>query len=182
MRRPHLNLTKTDREAIRRLRTGHYLDDLQDALFIAGLTQLDLEALPEAIDEPPVFADGLAAVVVYYSHRDAGGWNLERHRRKIPAAEYGRLQAAKVRRLKNDGRLRWEGWKVIRVWSHQIDEDLVGVTKKILDAVRKGRRDAARHPRSRRSADQEEAHSSVAGAGTPPSAPADHGGEEAPPD
>jgi DNA mismatch endonuclease (patch repair protein) len=73
------------------------------------------------------------------------GYRYPAWRRKITAVYWRRkIQSNRSRDQRNFALLRRKGWKVVRVWGHQIKADLPAVVSKIIETTK----NAARNSRS----------------------------------
>ena len=72
------------------------------------------------------------------------GWDFENKRRKLPAYWIDKIEANQRRDRRNSTELREMGWLVIRVWGHEVLDDVEAVADRIESVVR------ARTPKRRR--------------------------------
>jgi DNA mismatch endonuclease (patch repair protein) len=64
------------------------------------------------------------------------GWRLSAWDHKLTPFWREKLRANRVRDLRNFCRLRTRGWTVIRIWGHQIKNDLSSCIERVLRAYR----------------------------------------------
>nr|WP_257730318.1 very short patch repair endonuclease [Rhodoplanes sp. Z2-YC6860] len=60
------------------------------------------------------------------------GWRFSTWRHKLSEKWEAKIEANRRRDSRNHARLRRSGWKVIRVWQHQIEGDLASVRRRLL--------------------------------------------------
>lgn len=63
------------------------------------------------------------------------GWKFNEWRDKLSEAWEAKISANRARDARNHRRLRRMGWKVIRLWEHQIERDCAKCIAKILAAI-----------------------------------------------
>ena len=86
----------------------------------------DITGCPDVV----VRASGLA---VFIDGDFWHGWRFSKVKHKLPATYWRKKIASNVKRdIKIRKKLAAEGWKVIRIWEHQIKNDLVGAVNKII--------------------------------------------------
>ena len=64
------------------------------------------------------------------------GWDFENKRRKLPAYWVEKIEANQRRDRKSSTELTEMGWLVIRVWGHEVLDDVEAVADRIESAVR----------------------------------------------
>ena len=63
------------------------------------------------------------------------GWQFPRKRHKLSLKWELKIEANRKRDARNHRKLRKQGWKVIRIWEHQIKRDLGACVGRIMDAL-----------------------------------------------
>ncbi|MDQ3330746.1 MAG: very short patch repair endonuclease [Planctomycetota bacterium] len=63
------------------------------------------------------------------------GWRFPRWRDKLPPYWQQKIERNRRRDRSNFQKLRRTGWRVIRVWGHEMDRDLDAVVARIADAT-----------------------------------------------
>lgn len=78
------------------------------------------------------------------------------HGYRFPSWEYKvsefwrkKITKNRERDRKNHRLLRSMGWKVVRIWQHQIDRDLVGCVNRVISLVRDRQGSAKTHPKDK---------------------------------
>jgi DNA mismatch endonuclease (patch repair protein) len=79
-----------------------------------------------------------ARVVVFIDGDYWHGWRFPNWRRKLGAYWQQKIEGNRRRDRRNCDRLRRAGWRVIRVWEHQIERDARCCIDRIDEAVRSG--------------------------------------------
>ena len=77
------------------------------------------------------------------------GWRFPLWRDALPPYWQKKIERNRRRDRSNVGKLRRQGWKVLRIWGHQVNRDLESVLIKVERALKRG---AFASSRSRRSA------------------------------
>lgn len=67
------------------------------------------------------------------------GWRLPAWEHKLPQFWRDKLRTNRARDRRNFGKLRSQGWKVIRLWQHQITTNLEGSIARITATVARNR-------------------------------------------
>ncbi len=63
------------------------------------------------------------------------GWRFPQWKMKLSEAWEAKIEANRSRDRRNHARLRRQGWKVVRLWEHQVHADLESAFGKVLDAL-----------------------------------------------
>ena len=89
----------------------------------------------------PDFVFTKARVVVFVDGDFWHGWRYPIWKHKLSDAWQTKIERTRLRDRRTFRRLRRMGWKVVRVWGHEVERDLagaVGRVKSLLDASRDG--------------------------------------------
>ena len=65
------------------------------------------------------------------------GWRFQIWRHKLPDFWRDKISGNRERDQKNYGKLRRLGWKVVRIWEHQLELDAIACIARIVRALRK---------------------------------------------
>ena len=95
----------------------------------------------------PDFVFRRARVAVFIDGDFWHGWRFARWRIKLTDKWERKIAANMKRDIRNHAKLRRAGWKVVRIWEHQLERDADNCLRRILVAVDIGR--AARPGRDR---------------------------------
>jgi DNA mismatch endonuclease (patch repair protein) len=68
------------------------------------------------------------------------GWHFSSWSHKLPPYWQQKIDRTRRRDAKNHRRLRRAGWRVLRIWGHQIEGDFDLVLRRLKDIVRQRRR------------------------------------------
>ena len=115
-----------------KLKNGSLEKLVQRELRIRGLRfQRHAKGLPGRPDI--VFRDQKVAVFVDgdFWH----GWRLSTWQHKLSDFWREKLLANRARDQRNFRRLRSQGWRVVRIWQHQIKRDFAGSIERIIEAL-----------------------------------------------
>ncbi len=63
------------------------------------------------------------------------GWQFHQCRDKLTEKWQAKIEATRLREAKNHRRLRRLGWKVVRLWEHQISQNQKKCLNRVLDAL-----------------------------------------------
>lgn len=112
-------------------------DTLPERLIAEALKQLGLSWDGHVGDLPgrPDFVFRDAMVVVFVDGDFWHGWRFSIWHDKLTEAWEAKIAANRSRDHRNHRRLRKMGWKVIRLWEHQINRDINAAIKRVLDAT-----------------------------------------------
>jgi DNA mismatch endonuclease (patch repair protein) len=90
---------------------------------------------PHAADLPgrPDFVFRDARVVVFVDGDFWHGWQFPRRQHKLSLKWELKIEATRKRDRRNHQRLRRRGWKVVRIWEHQIKWDIDACIVRILE-------------------------------------------------
>lgn len=97
--------------------------------------QRNVRALPGK----PDFVFARARLAVFVDGDFWHGWRFPTWRSKLSPYWQSKIERNRRRDRVNTRRLRRAGWRVIRVWGHQIARDLDGVVHRISQALDEGR-------------------------------------------
>lgn len=103
----------------------------------AAMAEQDWEWESHARDLPgkPDFVFRAARVVVFVDGDFWHGWRFPQWRDKLSEQWEAKIEANRRRDSRNHRALRRAGWKVIRVWEHQIKTDTAKAIQRISNAV-----------------------------------------------
>lgn len=65
------------------------------------------------------------------------GWRLPAWEQKLSPFWRDKLRANRARDQRNFRRLRSMGWKVVRIWQHQVKKDLDGCIQRVADGLKR---------------------------------------------
>lgn len=131
----HLTLAQRSRAMKRvKLKDGSLEKLVQQALRSKGLRfRLHVRALPGS----PDIAFPKEKVAVFVDGDFWHGWRLPAWEHKLSKFWRDKLRANRTRDQRNFRRLRYSGWKVIRIWQHELKrEDRGKYLQRILCALR----------------------------------------------
>jgi DNA mismatch endonuclease (patch repair protein) len=102
----------------------------------ALLTKVGLswEAHPPDLPGRPDFVFRDRRVVVFVDGDFWHGWRFPVWRDKLSEAWEAKIAANRRRDARNFRRLRRQGWKVVRIWEHQLDADPKACMRRVLAA------------------------------------------------
>lgn len=107
---------------------------------VAALTELGLSFEQHVADLPGrpdvVFRD--AKLVIFIDGDFWHGWRFPLWEHKLAAKWRDKIAATRRRDQRNFCRLRREGWRVIRIWEHQVESDPAKCVARILAALESG--------------------------------------------
>lgn len=112
--------------------------DTGPELIIASrLKELDIEFESHARDLPgrPDFVFRKQKVVLFVDGDFWHGWQFSRWRDKLSEKWETKIEQNRRRDAMNHRKLRRMGWKVVRVWEHQIHGDLGRCLERIRSAI-----------------------------------------------
>jgi DNA mismatch endonuclease (patch repair protein) len=129
------NLTREQRSRtmsrIRRADTGPELT-VRRLLHAQGLRfRLHVSSLPGCPDV--VFVR--ARVIVFIDGDFWHGWKFDQWRHKLAPYWAAKIARNRARDRSNFRKLRRRGWKVVRVWEHQIERDALRCTERIIAII-----------------------------------------------
>lgn len=131
------HLTKEQRSrAMKRvkLKNGSLERVVQDALRVRGLR---FECHDESLPGSPDIVFPEAQVAVFVDGDFWHGWRLPAWEHKLSQFWRDKLRANRARDQRNFRRLRSMGWRVVRIWEHEL-RDVEKVVKRIGDALPSG--------------------------------------------
>ena len=110
---------------------------LPERLVAGALGAAGLEWESHARDLPgrPDFVFRSALIAVFVDGDFWHGWHFSIWRDKLSIKWETKIAANRTRDQRNFRRLRRHGWTVIRIWEHQIHQNLDGAIGRILDAL-----------------------------------------------
>lgn len=105
----------------------------------AALAELDLSWESHSRDLPgrPDFVFREARVAVFVDGDFWHGWRFPQWRDKLSEKWVVKIDGNRRRDVRNHRRLRHMGWKVVRLWEHQVKEDILSCTAKLLKKLGK---------------------------------------------
>ena len=103
----------------------------------AGLKEYRLDWESHCGDLPgrPDFVFRDPQVAVFVDGDFWHGWRFPLWRDKLSEKWEAKIEATRRRDVRNHRRLKRMGWKVVRIWEHQIKNDLPKCIGRILDAI-----------------------------------------------
>jgi DNA mismatch endonuclease (patch repair protein) len=84
----------------------------------------------------PDFVFRKARVVVFVDGDFWHGWRFPIWRHRLPDLWRGKISGNRERDQKNYGKLRRLGWKLVRIWEHQVELDAIACIARIVRALR----------------------------------------------
>jgi DNA mismatch endonuclease (patch repair protein) len=98
---------------------------------LAGVVP-DWESHARDLPGCPDFVFRAARVVVFVDGDFWHGWRFAAWRDKLSPKWEAKIEANRHRDMRNHRRLRRLGWKVVRLWEHQLEADLAGAVARVL--------------------------------------------------
>ena len=83
----------------------------------------------------PDFVFHSSRVVVFVDGDFWHGWHFPQWRDKLSEKWEAKIEATRRRDARNHGKLRRQGWKVIRIWEHQIRRSRSDCVRRIIEAL-----------------------------------------------
>lgn len=104
----------------------------------AGLASfgLEWESHVQALPGRPDFVFPSARVAIFVDGDFWHGWRFPQWRDKLSEKWEAKIEATRRRDARNHRKLRRMGWKVVRLWEHQIDRDMSSCLEKVILALR----------------------------------------------
>jgi DNA mismatch endonuclease (patch repair protein) len=87
----------------------------------------------------PDFVFPKAGIAVFINGDFFHGWRFPIWKHRVPAFWQEKIAGNRSRDERNLRKLRRAGWRVVRIWEHQVEEDAEACLAKIADAVCGGR-------------------------------------------
>jgi DNA mismatch endonuclease (patch repair protein) len=84
-----------------------------------------------ALPGTPDFVFRRARVVVFVDGDFWHGWRFGKWRQKLSEKWEAKIQANRDRDVRNHRRLRRMGWQVVRIWEHQLEQDVAVATARV---------------------------------------------------
>jgi DNA mismatch endonuclease (patch repair protein) len=102
----------------------------------AGLASVGLEweSHVQAFPGRPDFVFAAARVVIFVDGDFWHGWRFPQWRNKLSEKWEAKIELNCRHDARNRQTLRRMGWKVVRLWEHQIERDMSSCLKKVLSA------------------------------------------------
>lgn len=94
--------------------------------------QRHVRALPGC----PDFVFRRARVAVFVDGDFWHGWRFEKWRLKLSEKWEAKIAGNRLRDARNRAKLRRAGWKVVRIWEHQLERDAQACLQRVVDALR----------------------------------------------
>jgi len=88
-----------------------------------------------ALPGRPDFVFAAARVAVFVDGDFWHGWRFPQWRDKLSEKWEAKIEATRRRDARNYRKLRRMGWKVVRLWEHQIERDMSSCLEKVLSAL-----------------------------------------------
>lgn len=103
-----------------------------------ALEELGLEWESQAKDLPgrPDFVIRQRQIAIFVEGDFWHGWNFPRWRDKLSEKWEKKIEGNRIRDRRNHGKLRRRGWKVIRIWEHQIEGDVQSCVNRVRACLR----------------------------------------------
>lgn len=116
-------------------------DTLPERLVAEALAELGLDWEGHAKDLPgrPDFVFRSSMVTLFVDGDFWHGWRFPVWKGNLSEAWERKIGQNRERDIRNHRRLRRLGWRVVRVWEHQIHRDLPKVIDRILQAIQAAR-------------------------------------------
>ena len=86
----------------------------------------------------PDFVFRRAKVVIFVDGDFWHGWRFPAWRLKLSEKWEAKIAANRLRDRRNHAKLRQHGWKVVRIWEHQLKRDPQSCLNRVIDALGKG--------------------------------------------
>ena len=84
----------------------------------------------------PDIAFGPAKVAVFVDGDYWHGWRFSQWQHRLPTQAWrDKIANTRLRDRRIHARLRYRGWKVIRIWEHQIETDVIACIRKIVASL-----------------------------------------------
>lgn len=83
----------------------------------------------------PDFVFRRARVAIFVDGDFWHGWRFPAWRLKLSEKWEAKIEANRLRDRRNHARLRRAGWKVVRIWEHQLKRDPEACLQRVLDAL-----------------------------------------------
>lgn len=100
-----------------------------------GELGLAWESHVRALPGRPDFVFVSAKVAVFVEGDFWHGWRFSEWRDKLSEKWEAKIEANRKRDARNHRKLRRQGWKVIRLWEHQVDHDLAACIARVVAAL-----------------------------------------------
>lgn len=103
-----------------------------------GLASLGLEweSHVRMLPGRPDFVFAAAKVAIFVDGDFWHGWRFPQWRDKLSEKWEAKIEATRRRDARNHRKLRRMGWKVVRLWEHQIERDMPSCLEKVQSALR----------------------------------------------
>jgi DNA mismatch endonuclease (patch repair protein) len=112
--------------------------DTGPELFVLGLLdEIGLEPESHARDLPgrPDFVLREWSIAIFVDGDFWHGWRFPQWRHKLAPFWQEKIEANRRRDGRNHAKLRRSGWRVVRIWEHQIERQSEYVKQKIIDVI-----------------------------------------------
>ena len=86
----------------------------------------------------PDFVFRKARIAIFVDGDFWHGWRFPVWRDKLSEKWEAKIEATRSRDRRNHRQLRRMGWKVIRIWEHQIERDITGRVRRVCKALAMG--------------------------------------------
>lgn len=96
---------------------------------------LDWECHVRDLPGRPDFVFATAKVAVFVDGDFWHGWRFPQWRDKLSEKWEAKIEITRQRDARNHRKLRRMGWKVVRLWEHQIEQDLAACMEKVAKAL-----------------------------------------------
>jgi DNA mismatch endonuclease, patch repair protein len=122
-----------------------------ERLVLAALTSHQLTAERHVRELPgcPDFVFRDVALAIFIDGDFWHGWRFPVWRHKLSEKWEAKIEGNRRRDVRNHRRLRQMGWKVMRLWEHQVKQDIELSVKRIVQAMTHPEHSLARLPRQK---------------------------------
>jgi DNA mismatch endonuclease (patch repair protein) len=92
----------------------------------------------KALPGKPDVVFPLSKVAVFIDGDFWHGYRFPQWKRKVSSFWQVKIDKSRRRDRKNFAKLRRMGWRVVRIWQHELEKDLASCIRRITSAVRRG--------------------------------------------
>ncbi|WP_255528814.1 very short patch repair endonuclease [Roseomonas sp. KE0001] len=103
-------------------------------------TRFQYESHVRDLPGRPDFVFRRHKVVVFVDGDFWHGWRFRNWRDKLSEKWEAKIEANRQRDLRNFRRLRAEGWRVLRIWEHEVKANAKACATRVVQAIRSGRK------------------------------------------
>jgi DNA mismatch endonuclease (patch repair protein) len=112
--------------------------DTKPELLVAGLLDglgLEWEGQVRRLPGRPDFVFEEARVAVFVDGDFWHGWRFPRWRHKLAPFWEAKIAGNRARDRRNHAKLRRRGWRVVRIWEHQLKSDPTACIRRVVDRL-----------------------------------------------